>query len=322
MSLLEIKNLNVRFGDAKAVSVVDGLSLSVEKGEVLAIVGESGSGKSVTMMALMGLIDSPGIITADALNFDGKDLLKLNARQRRRIIGKDLAMVFQDPMTALNPSYTVGFQIEEVLRQHLNMSGKAARQRALELLEKVEIPGAAARLNAYPHQLSGGMSQRVAIAMAIAGEPKLLIADEPTTALDVTIQAQIMELLLSLQKEQDMALVLITHDLAVVAETAQRVCVMYAGQAVEVGQVPGLFEVPAHPYSEALLAAIPEHSMGAERLATLPGMVPGRYDRPQGCLLSPRCPYVRDNCRTERPGLDPKAHSLARCFYPLNQEVA
>ncbi|NAS62654.1 dipeptide ABC transporter ATP-binding protein DppD, partial [Pseudomonas syringae pv. actinidiae] len=186
MSLLEIKNLNVRFGDAKAVPVVDGLSLSVDRGEVLAIVGESGSGKSVTMMALMGLIDSPGIITADALNFDGNDLLKLNSRQRRRIIGKDLAMVFQDPMTALNPSYTVGFQIEEVLRQHLNMSGKAARQRALELLEKVEIPGAAARLNAYPHQLSGGMSQRVAIAMAIAGEPKLLIADEPTTALDVT----------------------------------------------------------------------------------------------------------------------------------------
>ncbi|MCF5711715.1 ABC transporter ATP-binding protein [Pseudomonas tremae] len=322
MSLLEIKNLNVRFGDTTAVPVVDGLSLSVDRGEVLAIVGESGSGKSVTMMALMGLIDSPGIITADALNFDGNDLLKLSSRQRRRIIGKDLSMVFQDPMTALNPSYTVGFQIEEVLRQHLNMSGKAARQRALELLEKVEIPGAAARLNAYPHQLSGGMSQRVAIAMAIAGEPKLLIADEPTTALDVTIQAQIMDLLLSLQKEQDMALVLITHDLAVVAETAQRVCVMYAGQAVEVGQVPGLFDVPAHPYSEALLAAIPEHSMGAERLATLPGMVPGRYDRPQGCLLSPRCPYVRDNCRTLRPDLAPKAHSLARCFYPLNQEVA
>jgi dipeptide transport system ATP-binding protein len=322
MSLLEIKNLNVRFGDNSAVPVVDGLSLSVNKGEVMAIVGESGSGKSVTMMALMGLIDHPGVITADSLNFDGKELLKLNSRQRRKIIGKDLAMVFQDPMTALNPSYTVGFQIEEVLRQHLNLSGKAARQRALELLQKVEIPGAASRLNAYPHQLSGGMSQRVAIAMAIAGEPKLLIADEPTTALDVTIQAQIMDLLLSLQKEQDMALVLITHDLAVVAETAQRVCVMYAGQAVEVGQVPGLFNVPAHPYSEALLAAIPEHSMGAERLATLPGMVPGRYDRPQGCLLSPRCPYVQDNCRTQRPGLDPKAHSLARCFYPLNQEVA
>ncbi|MDU8359326.1 ABC transporter ATP-binding protein [Pseudomonas syringae group sp. J309-1] len=322
MSLLEIKNLSVRFGDTSAVPVVDGLSLNVEKGEVMAIVGESGSGKSVTMMALMGLIDHPGVITADSLNFDGHELLKLSSRQRRKIIGKDMAMVFQDPMTALNPSYTVGFQIEEVLRQHLNLSGKAARQRALELLQKVEIPGAASRLNAYPHQLSGGMSQRVAIAMAIAGEPKLLIADEPTTALDVTIQAQIMDLLLSLQKEQDMALVLITHDLAVVAETAQRVCVMYAGQAVEVGQVPGLFDVPAHPYSEALLAAIPEHSMGAERLATLPGMVPGRYDRPQGCLLSPRCPYVQENCRTQRPGLDPKAHSLARCFYPLNQEVA
>ncbi|WP_296188412.1 ABC transporter ATP-binding protein [Pseudomonas sp. UBA1879] len=322
MPLLEIKNLNVRFGDATATPVVDGLDLAVDKGEVLAIVGESGSGKSVTMMALMGLIDHPGIVTADALSFDGKDMLKLSPRQRRQIVGKDLSMVFQDPMTALNPSYTVGFQIEEVLRAHLGMSGRAARQRALELLQKVEIPGAAQRLDAYPHQLSGGMSQRVAIAMAIAGEPKLLIADEPTTALDVTIQAQIMDLLLALQKEQDMALVLITHDLAVVAETAQRVCVMYAGQAVEVGQVPGLFDVPAHPYSEALLAAIPEHSMGASRLSTLPGIVPGRYDRPSGCLLSPRCPYVQEKCRQQRPALDPKTNSLARCFYPLNQEVA
>jgi dipeptide transport system ATP-binding protein len=322
MSLLEMKNLNVRFGDANATPVVEGLDLRVEKGEVLAIVGESGSGKSVTMMALMGLIDHPGIVTADSLIFDGKDMLKLNARQRRQVIGKDLSMVFQDPMTALNPSYTVGFQIKEVLRQHLGLSGKAAHQRALELLKKVEIPGAEQRMDAYPHQLSGGMSQRVAIAMAIAGEPKLLIADEPTTALDVTIQAQIMDLLLALQKEQDMGLVLITHDLAVVAETAQRVCVMYAGQAVEVGHVPQLFVAPAHPYSEALLAAIPEHSMGAERLATLPGIVPGRYDRPHGCLLSPRCPYVQENCRQQRPALDPKAQSLARCFYPRNQEVA
>lgn len=322
MSLLEIKNLNVRFGDKNATPVVDGLDLKVDKGEVLAIVGESGSGKSVTMMALMGLIEPPGIVTADSLSFDGKDMLKLSNRQRRQIVGKDLSMVFQDPMTALNPSYTVGFQIEEVLRLHLKMSGKAARKRAIELLEKVEIPGAANRMDAYPHQLSGGMSQRVAIAMAIAGEPKLLIADEPTTALDVTIQAQIMDLLLALQKEQNMGLVLITHDLAVVAETAQRVCVMYAGQAVEVGQVPQLFDIPAHPYSEALLKAIPEHSQGAERLATLPGIVPGRYDRPQGCLLSPRCPYVQDSCRAQRPTLDPKSHSLARCFYPLNQEVA
>lgn len=322
MALLEIKNLSVRFGDKNAVPVVDGLNLSVERGEVLAIVGESGSGKSVTMMALMGLIDAPGIITADSVQFDGNDMQRLSKRQRRRVVGKDLAMVFQDPMTALNPSYTVGYQIEEVLHAHLGLKGKAARQRALELLKKVEIPAPESRLDAYPHQLSGGMSQRVAIAMAIAAEPKLLIADEPTTALDVTIQAQIMELLLNLQKEQGMTLILITHDLAVVAETAQRVCVMYAGQAVELGHVPQLFDEPAHPYSEALLAAIPEHSNDAERLATLPGMVPGRYDRPQGCLLSPRCPYAQPDCHTQRPALDPKRQSLARCFYPLNQEVA
>src|SRR5690606_31672961 len=260
MSLLEIRNLSVRFGAADAVPVVDGLDLTVDRGEVLAIVGESGSGKSVTMMALMGLIDAPGIVRADSLRFDGHDMLRLRGRQRRKVVGKDLAMVFQDPMTALNPSYTVGFQIEEVLRQHLGLKGRAARVRALQLLERVEIPGAASRLDAYPHQLSGGMSQRVAIAMAIAAEPKLLIADEPTTALDVTIQAQIMDLLLDLQRSEGMGLVLITHDLAVVAETAQRVCVMYAGQAVEIGRVPTLFDAPTHPYTEALLKAIPEHS--------------------------------------------------------------
>lgn len=318
MSLLDIKNLSVRFGDATAIPVVDGLDLCVEKGEVLAIVGESGSGKSVTMMALMGLIDAPGIVTADSLQFDGTDMLRLKGRQRRHIVGKDLSMVFQDPMTALNPSFTVGFQIEEVLRQHMNLKGQAARQRALQLLDRVEIPAAASRLNAYPHQLSGGMSQRVAIAMAIAAEPKLLIADEPTTALDVTIQAQIMDLLVGLQREQNMGLVLITHDLAVVAETAQRVCVMYAGQAVEIGNVPQLFTAPSHPYTEALLKAIPEHSQGQRRLTTLPGIVPGRYDRPLGCLLSPRCPYVQAHCREKRPTLDAHERGAARCFYPLN----
>lgn len=323
MSLLDIKNLSVRFGDATAIPVVDGLDLSVDKGEVLAIVGESGSGKSVTMMALMGLIDAPGMVTADSLLFDGTDMLRLKGRQRRHIVGKDLSMIFQDPMTALNPSYTVGFQIEEVLRQHLGLKGQAARQRALQLLDRVEIPAAASRLNAYPHQLSGGMSQRVAIAMAIAAEPKLLIADEPTTALDVTIQAQIMDLLVGLQREQNMGLVLITHDLAVVAETAQRVCVMYAGQAVEIGSVPQLFNAPSHPYTEALLKAVPEqnwgeHSQGQRRLATLPGIVPGRYDRPAGCLLSPRCPYAQAHCREQRPSLDAHERGAARCFYPLN----
>ncbi|MDG1580679.1 ABC transporter ATP-binding protein [Pseudomonas sp. GOM6] len=323
MSLLDIRNLSVRFGGADAVPVVDGLDLSMDKGEVLAIVGESGSGKSVTMMALMGLIDAPGRVSADSLRFDGHDMLTLKGRQRRTVVGKDLAMVFQDPMTALNPSYTVGMQIEEVLRQHLGLKGKAARVRALQLLERVEIPGAASRLDAYPHQLSGGMSQRVAIAMAIAAEPKLLIADEPTTALDVTIQAQIMDLLLDLQRNEGMGLVLITHDLAVVAETAQRVCVMYAGQAVEIGSVPQLFDVPTHPYTEALLKAVPEqnwgeHSLGAERLATLPGIVPGRYDRPAGCLLAPRCPYAQPHCREQRPALEPHERGAVRCFYPLN----
>jgi dipeptide transport system ATP-binding protein len=318
MNLLEIKNLSVRFGGADSVPVVDGLDLSVNKGEVLAIVGESGSGKSVTMMALMGLIEAPGIVKADSLHFDGTDMQSLKGKQRRRIIGKDLSMVFQDPMTALNPSFTVGFQIEEVLRQHLDLKGRAARQRALELLEKVEIPAAASRLDAYPHQLSGGMSQRVAIAMAIAAEPKLLIADEPTTALDVTIQAQIMDLLVALQREQNMGLVLITHDLAVVAETAQRVCVMYAGQAVEVGSVPQLFDAPTHPYTEALLKAIPEHSLGQRRLETLPGIVPGRYDRPKGCLLSPRCPYTNARCHEHQPGLTAHERGAVRCFYPLN----
>ncbi|WP_017938637.1 ABC transporter ATP-binding protein [Zestomonas thermotolerans] len=315
MSLLEIRNLSVSFGGPP---VVDGLDLSLEAGEVLAVVGESGSGKSVSMLALMGLIDPPGRVSADALRFAGQDLLALTPRARRRIVGKDIAMVFQDPSSALNPSYTVGFQIEEVLRQHLGLRGKAARRRATELLERVEIPAAARRLDAYPHQLSGGMAQRVAIAMAIAGEPRLLIADEPTTALDVTIQAQIMALLLDLQREQDMALLLISHDLAVVAESARRVCVMYAGQAVELGTLPALFEAPAHPYSEALLAAIPQP--GQTRLHSLPGMVPGRFDRPAGCLLAPRCPYAQPRC-AERPALAPSRLGMVRCFFPLNQEA-
>ena len=297
----------------RAVRAVDGVDFSIATGEVLGIVGESGSGKSVTMLALMGLIDAPGQVTADAIEFEGTDLLKLTPRERRRLIGRDIAMVFQDALTSLNPSYTVGAQIAEVLKAHLNLSGKAARQRVIELLELVEIPDAANRANAYPHQLSGGMNQRVMIAMAIACSPKLLIADEPTTALDVTIQAQIMALLLKLQREQGMGLIMITHDLAVVAEMAQRVAVMYAGQIVETGPVPALFEAPRHPYTNALLAAIPEHNRGAHRLSALPGIVPGALDRPAGCLLSPRCPRVQDRCRAERPALA----DGVRCFFPV-----
>ncbi|WP_422011546.1 ABC transporter ATP-binding protein [Roseateles sp.] len=312
MSLLTIKNLKVQFGTFPAV---DGVDLTLQAGELLGIVGESGSGKSVTMLALMGLIDAPGKVTADAIEFEGRDLLKLSPRERRALIGRDVAMVFQDALTSLNPSYTVGAQIAEVLKAHLGLRGKAARQRVVELLEQVEIPDAASRANAYPHQLSGGMNQRVMIAMAIACGPKLLIADEPTTALDVTIQAQIMALLLKLQREQGMGLIMITHDLAVVAEMAQRVAVMYAGQVVETGPVPGLFDAPRHPYTNALLAAIPEHSAGERRLSALPGIVPGALDRPAGCLLSPRCPRVQPRCVAERPALQ----DGVRCFYPVEE---
>ena len=323
MSLLQIKNLSVEFGSEKnPFRAVEGLDLTVDQGEIVGIVGESGSGKSVTMMAMMGLLEGQGRIVADELSFDGKNLLTISARERRKIVGKDIAMIFQDPMTSLNPSYTVGYQIMEVLKLHQGLRGAALKQRALELMELVEIPAPASRLNAYPHQLSGGMSQRVVIAMAIACNPKLLIADEPTTALDVTIQAQIMELLVSLQKSQNMALIMITHDLAVVAEVAHRLAVMYAGQVAEMGAVPGVFRHPAHPYTEALLSSIPEHSKGAHRLNTLPGIVPGQYDRPSGCLLSPRCPYVKDNCRTQRPGLTPVEGGVVRCHYPLPDQEA
>jgi len=308
-ALLNIKNLRVEFGRFPAV---DGVDLTLDAGELLGIVGESGSGKSVTMLALMGLIDAPGKVTADKLEFQGQDLLKLSPRQRRRLIGRDMAMVFQDALSSLNPSYSVGYQITEVLKAHMGLSGAAASKRVLELLELVEIPDPKSRINAYPHQLSGGMNQRVMIAMAIACNPKLLIADEPTTALDVTIQAQIMDLLLRLQREQGMGLVMITHDLAIVAEMAQRIAVMYAGQVVETAAVPAIFDAPRHPYTEALLAAIPEHNKGARRLAALGGIVPGALDRPSGCLLSPRCPYVQPRCRSERPAL----LDGVRCFYP------
>ena len=328
-SLLEIRNLRVRFGDTTATTAatgttgttaVDGVDLDVARGELLAIVGESGSGKSVAMMALMGLIDAPGVVTADALRFDGQNLLGMNAAQRRRLVGRDIAMVFQDALNSLNPSHTVGNQVREVLKVQLALRGAALEARVLQLFERVEIPAAKSRLNAYPHEMSGGMNQRVMIAMAIACEPRLLIADEPTTALDVTIQAQVMALLKKLQAEQGMSLVLITHDLAVVAEMAagrqHRVAVMYAGQVVETGTAGTLFSAPRHPYTAALLAALPEHNRGllaGGRLQALPGIVPGRYDRPIGCLLAPRCAQVQARCHAERP---PLAGGV-RCFFPL-----
>ncbi len=320
MSLLDIKNLSVAFGSVdKPFRAVESVDFSINRGEIVGIVGESGSGKSVTMLALMGLIDAPGRVTADELSFEGKDLLNMKAGEKRKIIGKDIAMIFQDALSSLNPAYTVGYQLMETLRQHEGLRGAAAKARAIELLEMVEIPDAKSRLDAYPHQLSGGMSQRVMIAMAIACKPRLLIADEPTTALDVTVQAQIMELLVNLQKQHDMALILITHDLAVIAEVAQRVVVMYAGQVAETSPVPAIFDIPRHPYTQALLRSIPEHSKGAHRLATLPGVVPGQYDRPVGCLLSPRCPYVQESCKTNRPALITTGTSTVRCITPLDE---
>jgi dipeptide transport system ATP-binding protein len=238
------------------------------------------------------------------------------------MLGRDIAMIFQDPMASLNPCFTVAYQLIETLRIHEGGSKRALRARALELLRAVEIPDAERRLDAFPHQLSGGMSQRVMVAMAIACNPRLLIADEPTTALDVTIQAQMLALLLKLQRERGMALVLITHDLGVIAEVAQRVLVMYAGQVVETAHVPAIFEAPRHPYTEALLSALPEHNIGQRRLSSMAGVVPGAFDRPSGCLLSPRCAYVQARCRAERPALDGDIGAQARCFYPLTQVSA
>ncbi|WP_455383732.1 dipeptide ABC transporter ATP-binding protein [Acidihalobacter prosperus] len=320
MALLEIDKLSVTFGSSdKPFRAVDDVSLSVDAGEVLGIVGESGSGKSVTSLALMGLIGYPGRIDAERVQFDGHDLLAMAPRQRRTLTGRDIAMIFQEPMTSLNPSFTVGWQIMEALRIHEGGNRRSRRERAVELLAQVGIPAPRSRLDAYPHQLSGGMSQRVMIAMSIACNPKLLIADEPTTALDVTIQAQIMDLLLRLQEERGMGLILITHDLAVVAEAAHKVAVMYAGQVVETGRVPGIFDQPRHPYTEALLAALPERAIGQRRLNSLPGVVPGQYDRPEGCLLSPRCPYVTESCRREQPGLEGDTGRQVRCFFPLDR---
>ncbi len=318
MPLLEIDNLSVQFPTAAGVlRAVDGVSLSLDEGEVLGVVGESGSGKSVAMLALMGLVAWPGRVTANRLAFAGRDLLKMSARERRRLAGNDVAMIFQEPTTSLNPCFTVGFQLVETLRLHEGMDRAAARRHAVALLEQVGIPEPERRLNAFPHQLSGGMNQRVMIAMAIACNPRLVIADEPTTALDVTIQAQILDLLLSLQRERGMSLVLITHNMDVVAETATRVMVMYAGQIVEEQDASALFADPQHPYTAALLAALPERSAGDHRLATIPGVVPGLFDRPRGCLFSPRCIYATEHSRAVRPDLRPWRGGHIRCHYPL-----
>jgi len=319
MALLEVRNLAVEFGTARGrFRAVDGVDISMDEGEILCIVGESGSGKSVAMLAVMGLIAWPGRVTADVMRFAGIDLLHLPPRQRRKLVGKDMAMVFQEPMTSLNPCYPVGWQIAEALRVHHAVEKAKVRDRVVELLDQVGIPAPATRLNAFPHQLSGGMNQRVMIAMAISCNPRMLIADEPTTALDVTIQKQILDLLVSLQQQRRMALALITHDMGVVAETAHRVQVMYAGQMVEEQPTEPLFATPRHPYTAALLDALPERAMGRARLPTIPGMVPGIDDRPIGCLFNPRCRFATSLCVKAPPALETVAHGRARCHTPLD----
>jgi len=319
MTLLKIRNLTVEFATAGGqFRAVDSVDVTLDQGDVLAIVGESGSGKSVAMLAMMGLLPWTATITADEMSFDGRDIRGLTPKQRRTVIGKDMAMIFQEPMSSLNPCFTVGFQIKETLRQHLDLTRAERHARAIDLLDLVGIPDPEKRLSTFPHQLSGGMSQRVMIAMALSCNPRLLVADEPTTALDVTIQAQILDLLTDLQRDTGMALILITHDMGVVAETAQRVQVQYAGQKVEEQPVRPLFDAPHHPYTAALLAALPERAT-ERRLPTIPGVVPGQFDKPQGCQFSPRCRFADDKCRTQAPPVQAPELGYARCHYPITE---
>ena len=300
MPLLEVKNLKTYFATARGeVRSVDDVSFTVASGETLCVVGESGCGKSVTALSIMRLVASPGYIADGTILFEGRDLLKLSENEMRKLRGDDIAMIFQDPMTSLNPVYTVGEQIAEAIRLHRGVSKKEAWKQAVEGMRDVAIPSPESRAKSYPHEKSGGMRQRVMIAMALACDPKLLIADEPTTALDVTIQAQILQELAELREKRKLGLLLITHDLGVVAETADRVAVMYAGKIVEEASVRELFARPRHPYTEGLLRAVPQ--LGAKghqtRLQTIEGVVPNPLELPPGCRFAPRCPHAQEKCR-------------------------
>jgi oligopeptide/dipeptide ABC transporter ATP-binding protein len=310
MALLEVDDLRTHFFTREgAVRAVDGISFSVDKGKTLGIVGESGCGKSVTALSIMGLIPKPPAkIVSGAIRFDGRDLTTLSEKQLEDVRGREIAMIFQDPMTSLNPTLKIGTQITEVLDRHFGMSKDQARRRAVELLEEVGIPRAAERLDDYPHRFSGGMRQRVMIAIALACNPKLLIADEPTTALDVTVQAQVLDLLEDLREQHAMALIIITHDMGVVAEVADEVAVMYAGQIVEHAVGEDLFDRPEHPYTEALLGALPElegENIREGRLVAIPGRPPDLIDPPEACRFAERCPYAgpHDTCATVEPQL-------------------
>ncbi|GHA00273.1 ABC transporter ATP-binding protein [Streptomyces subrutilus] len=316
--LLEVRDLHVEFttrdGVAKAVNGVD---YSVDEGETLAVLGESGSGKSVTAQAVMGILDvPPGRIAGGEILFKGKDLLKMKEEERRKIRGAEMAMIFQDALSSLNPVLSVGAQLGEMFEVHRGMSRKDSRARAVELMDRVRIPAAKERVGDYPHQFSGGMRQRIMIAMALALEPSLIIADEPTTALDVTVQAQVMDLLAELQRELNMGLILITHDLGVVADVADKIAVMYAGRIVEAAPVHEIYRAPAHPYTRGLLDSIPRLDQKGQELYAIKGLPPNLLAIPPGCAFNPRCPMARAVCRAEVPPLAPVApERSSACFF-------
>jgi oligopeptide/dipeptide ABC transporter ATP-binding protein len=320
--LLKVNNLQTHFkSDAGVVKAVDGVSFAVSKGETLGIVGESGSGKSVTSLSIMRLLkDTPGQIAGGEILYDGQDLVKVSESQMREIRGNDIAMIFQEPMTSLNPVFKIGRQLEEAIRLHLKFGKKEARARAIEMLKAVGISRPDTIVDEFPHQLSGGMRQRVMIAMAMACNPKILIADEPTTALDVTIQAQILDLMRNLSETAETAILLITHDLGVVAEMCDRVVVMYAGRAVEESDVYSIFSNPKHPYTQGLLASIPKMGERVDRLQSIPGNVPIPTRMPEGCKFAPRCPLAMEVCWEKEPAYKEVStkHSV-RCW--LHEEV-
>ena len=318
--MLNVDNLHITFNTSDGkVPAVTGVSFGIDSGESVALVGESGSGKSITALSCMRLLPAPpSVVTADAMSFDGKDLLDLSIDQMRRVRGNEIAMIFREPMTSLNPLLTIGYQIAEVASLHLGFSKDRAWKYALEMLERVGIPESKKRAKEYPHQMSGGMRQRVMIAIALSCNPKLLIADEPTTALDVTIQAQILKLIDDLQKDIGMALLLITHNLGIVAQKTERVLVMYAGQIVECTKTDNVFTNPAHPYTDGLLRSIPSVEKKVPRLNVIKGVVPSPMFYPKGCRFSPRCPYAKDKCVQDEPGLvELGMGHHARCHYPL-----
>jgi peptide/nickel transport system ATP-binding protein len=313
--VLSVRDLKVGFPTRRGTLVaVDGVSFDIAAGEVLGVVGESGAGKSLTGAAVIGLIEPPGRIMAGTVQLSGRRIDNLAPEEMRKVRGRRIGMVFQDPLTSLNPLYRIGDQIVETIRTHIGLSEREARARAIALLQEAGIPGARARIDSYPHEFSGGMRQRVVLALALCAEPDLLIADEPTTALDVSIQAQIIALLKRLCRERGTAVMLITHDMGVIAETADRVAVMYAGRIAEIGPVREVVQSPHHPYTKGLMGAIPTVATQAERLVQIPGSMPRLTAIPAGCAFHPRCPHAFDRCRRERPERMPAGASEAACW--------